>query len=145
MTSIGSQAFSECTGLLGIYFAGNAPATVGTELFTIDNYTNLKTFYLTGSTGWSTAFWGYPSSGPAAHLWNPTLQSSGTNFGIVNNQFGFNITGTTNLTVAIEASTNLGNPNWTALTNVSLTNGSFYFTDPQWSNFPARFYGLGFP
>ena len=36
-------------------------------------------------------------------------------------------------------------PVWTTLTNVTLTNGSFYFSDPQWTNYPARFYGLGFP
>ena len=69
------------------------------------------------------------------------------NFGISNNQFGFNITNglTTNIPIAVEACTNLANPVWIPLTNVTLSNGSFYFSDPQWTNYPARYYGLGFP
>ena len=39
---------------------------------------------------------------------------------------------------------NLANPVWIPVTNVTLTN-SFYFTDPQWMNYPARYYGIGFP
>jgi len=78
-------------------------------------------------------------------LWNPLIQANGANFGVRSNQFGFNITGTTNFTVVVEACTNLASPVWTPLQTVTLTNGSFYFTDPQWTNYPSRFYGLGLP
>ena len=45
----------------------------------------------------------------------------------------------------VEACTNLASPVWTPLQTITLTNGSFYFSDPQWTNYPGRFYGLGSP
>jgi hypothetical protein len=45
----------------------------------------------------------------------------------------------------VEASTNLTSQVWTPLQTVTLTNGSYYFSDPQWTNYPCRFYSLGFP
>jgi hypothetical protein len=78
-------------------------------------------------------------------LWNPLIQANGTNFGVTNNQFGFNITGTNNYTVVVEACTNLACPVWTPLQTATLTNGSFYFSDPQWTNYSSRYYGLGLP
>ena len=36
-------------------------------------------------------------------------------------------------------------PVWTPLRTVTLTNGSFYFSEPLQTNTPARFYGLGLP
>ena len=78
-------------------------------------------------------------------LWNPLIQVGDGSFGVKNNKFGFKITATNNFTVVVEASTNLANPVWTPLQTVTLTNGSCYFSDPQWRNYPARYYGLGFP
>ena len=46
-------------------------------------------------------------------LWNPLIQASGTSFGVQSSQFGFNITGTTNIPIVVEACTNLANPQWT--------------------------------
>ena len=34
---------------------------------------------------------------------------------------------------------------WMPLQSVSLTNGSFYFSDPQWTNYPGRFYRIRSP
>jgi len=102
--------------------------------------TNVTVYYLPGTTGWSNTYQGVP-----AVLWNPQIQASDGHFGVRSNQFGFNITGTANIPIVVEACTNLANPVWTPLTNVSLTNGSFYFSDPQWTNYPGRFYGIGFP
>ena len=53
-------------------------------------------------------------------------------------------TGTANIPVVVEASTNLGS-GWVPLQSVSLTNGDFYFSDPQWTNYPGRFYRLRSP
>ena len=79
-------------------------------------------------------------------LWNPLIQASSANFGVQNNQFGFTITNTQPIyPIVVEACANLASPVWTPLPNVTLTNGSFYFSDPQWTNYSARFYGLGFP
>jgi hypothetical protein len=73
------------------------------------------------------------------------IQAGGAAFGVLNNQFGFNITATNNYTVLVEACTNLANPIWTPLQTVTLTNGLFYFTDPLWMNYASRYYGLGLP
>ena len=60
-------------------------------------------------------------------------------FGVRSNQFGFNITGTADIPVVVEASTNLVPASWTALQTCTLTNGSVYFSDPRWTNYPGRF------
>jgi len=78
-------------------------------------------------------------------LWNPLIQTAGAKFGVQSNQFGFNITGTNNFKVVVETCTNLANPVWTPLQTVTLTNGSVHFSDPQWKNYPTRYYGLGLP
>jgi hypothetical protein len=83
--------------------------------------------------------------GPQAVLWNPRIQTGDGGFGVQSNQFGFNITGTNDFTVVVEACTNLASPDWIPLQTNTLTNGVFYFSDPQWTNFPNRYYGLGFP
>jgi hypothetical protein len=141
-TNIGPNAFGVCTNLVGAFFAGNTP-TVSEPFSLPDGYswdTDVTVYYLPGATGWSNTFAGVP-----AVLWNPVIQTTNGNFGVENNQFGFNITGTANIPVQIEACTNLSNSIWTPLQTLTLTNGSAYFSDPQWSNFPTRFYALGFP
>jgi len=55
------------------------------------------------------------------------------------------ITGTTNIPIVVEACTNLASPVWTPLTNVNLTNGLFYFSDTQWTNYPGRYYRISSP
>jgi hypothetical protein len=36
----------------------------------------------------------------------------------------------------------LANLQWCPVQTNTLTEGSAYFTDPQWTNYPARFYRL---
>jgi hypothetical protein len=78
--------------------------------------------------------------------WNPLIVSNGISIGVQSNCFGFTITNrtTTNIPIVVEACTNLAWPVWTAVTNVMLTN-TFHFSDPQWTNYSVRYYGLGFP
>ena len=54
--------------------------------------------------------------------------------------YGFTISGVTNQTIVVEASTNLSNwqPIWTNTLSAVSTN----FVDPQWLNHPRRFYRL---
>ena len=59
-----------------------------------------------------------------------------------NNQFGFNITGTTNIPIVVEASPSLASPVWTPLLTLTLTNGSFYFSEPFQPNISGRFYRI---
>jgi hypothetical protein len=74
-----------------------------------------------------------------------TMQTSDDSFGLRTNRFGFNITGPSNLVVVVEASTNLANPGWSPVRTNTLTGGSSYFNDAQWTNYPTRFYRLRWP
>ena len=76
--------------------------------------------------------------------WNPQIQSGG-NFGIWSNQFGFTITGDSNLVVIVEACTNLTLSVWSPVETQMLTEGVSYFYDPNWTNYPSRFYRLSMP
>jgi hypothetical protein len=93
-------------------------------------------YYLPWTTGWSTPF-----GGIAAVLWNPQAQ----NLGVQANQFGFTITGPSNLVIVVEACTNLVNAVWVPVATNTLTGGSSYFSDPDWTNYPCRFYRLRSP
>lgn len=139
VTNIGPDALHSCPALSNAYFAGSAPTVFSDVLAN----TNAIAYYLPGTAGWP-AF--SAQTGVPSVLWNPLIQPSAANFGILNNQFGFTITnaGTTNIPIVIEACTNLANASWTPLLSLTLTN-SFYFSDPQWTNYPNRFYAIGFP
>jgi hypothetical protein len=137
VTSIGEYAFPDCFSLGNVFFTGSAPAA---DSSVFDEDTNATVYYLPGAAGWSNTFAGLP-----AVLWNPLIQAGDGNFGVSNNQFGFDITGSTNIPILVEACTNLASPVWTPLQTVTLTNGSFYFSDPQWTNYSGRYYGLGLP
>jgi hypothetical protein len=137
VANIGDAAFVDCGNLTRVYFKGNAPV-VNSNLFLADE--NATVYYSPGTTGWGSPFAGLP-----AVLWNPMIQAGGKNFGLKNNQFGFNITGTANIPVVVEACTNLANPVWLPLQTVSLTNGLYHFSEPFQPGAPGRFYRVAFP
>jgi hypothetical protein len=134
VTTIGDYAFGYCTDLKRVFVEGNAPGAGGDYVFSGTG--NATVYYLPGSTGWGAAFEGRP-----AVLWNPLMQPSSVGPA----GFGFNITGTADIPVVIEAATNLGSANWVPLQSLNLTNGAFYFSDPNWANYPARFYRIRSP
>jgi hypothetical protein len=136
VASIEDEAFT-FTSLRGAYFHGNAPG-LGVDVFGSNR--KVIVYYLPGSTNWGTTFGGRPTM-----LWNPQAQTSDASFGVRTNQFGFNITGTTNIPIVIEACADLASPAWVPLQGCTLTNGSVYFCDPQWTNYPGRFYHLRTP
>lgn len=139
VTNIGDEAFAYCN-LEGIYFEGNPPAPDNDAgVFQGDN-NQATAYYLPGNTNWGSTFDGIPTV-----LWNPQAQTSDGSFGVLNNQFGFDITGTTNIPIVVEASTNLLNSVWTQLQSCLVTNGSIYFSDLQWTNYPDRFYRIRSP
>jgi hypothetical protein len=137
VTSIGANAFFWCANLTAVYFGGNAPSP-DSSVFDNDNAT-LHVYYLPDSSGWTSNYDGLPTV-----LWNPQVQTSGPDFALVDNKFGFNIVGATNLVVVVEACTNLSDPIWVPLSTNTLTSGSSYFSDPGWTNYPNRFYGFSF-
>jgi hypothetical protein len=75
-------------------------------------------------------------------LWNLLAHASRPSFGARPSPFGINVTGTPNLPIVVEASRNLASASWTGLQTCTLTNGSTCFTDPKWTNYPARFYRI---
>jgi len=141
VTNIGVLAFIGCTNLTSVFFRGNAPS-VGSSAFSGDT---AAAYYLPGTTGWGAKIGGLPTK-----LWNPLVQTSGASFGVRTNRFGFTLTGSSNLVVVVEACTNLSNPVWQPVQTNTLntfvgTNGTAYFSDPQWTNYPGRFYRLRSP
>jgi len=125
--------------LTGVYFQGNTPTpTNDSSVFSGDN--NGIVYYLAATTGWGPTFDGLPTM-----LWNPQAQTNDGSFGVQNNQFGFNIAGSSNLVVVVESCTNPANPVWSPVATNTLTGGTSYFSDPKWTNYPARFYRIRSP
>jgi hypothetical protein len=138
VTGIGQAAFLDCINLMGIYFSGNASVSI--DMWVFYNVTNATVYYLPDTTGWDTTFAGIPTA-----LWLPAVQTSDGSFGVQTDQFGFNINWASGKTVVVEACTNLSNPDWQPVQTNTLTTGSAYFSDPQWTNYPGRFYRLRTP
>ena len=142
VTSIGWYAFLNCFNLNSMFFRGNAPYAIwapppsgGPPL----GYPTIS-YYLPGTSGWEATYCGQP-----AYLLNPAPQTSGPSFGVGTNGFGFNITGTADIPIVVEASTNLTAAAWVPLQSCTLTNGLIYFSDPAWTNFPTRAYRIRSP
>ena len=133
---IGNEAFYGCTGLTSVYFRGDAPGFVSLGVFGEDP--NATLYYLPGTRGWGGIFLGRPTA-PWV-LPDPVILNFGPSFGVDASGFGFLISWVTHLPVVVEACTNLGNPNWSPLATNTLTDGSSYFSDPQWTNHLNRFY-----
>jgi hypothetical protein len=147
VTNIGDHAFERCTQLTAVYLEGNAP-TVGSFVFAnivspADNelaWDPAIIYYLPGTTGWGSTFGGLPLV-----LWTPQVVTANASFGVRTNPFGFTINWASGTSVAVDATPGLINPTWTPLLTNTLTGNSFYFSDPQWTNYPARFYRLRCP
>ncbi|HTB85851.1 MAG TPA: leucine-rich repeat protein [Candidatus Sulfotelmatobacter sp.] len=137
VTSIATLAFNADGDLTAIYFAGNAPA-IAWEAFNIQN--TAIVYYLPGTTGWNTNSSGLPTA-----FWPPRVQNCDAGFGVRTNQFGFNINWSSGQVVVVEAATNMVNPVWIPVATNTLTGSSSYFSDPQSTNFPGRFYRLRSP
>ena len=132
VTTIGDRAFAYLDNLTSVYFEGDAPVGEG-------DLNNFVTIYvLPGTTGW----WSWGSIG-AMLWWLPTMQTGDGSFGVQTNQFGFNINWASEKTVVVEASSDL--INWQPVQTNTLTTGTAYFSDPQWTNYPGHFYRLRSP
>jgi hypothetical protein len=144
VTTFGTAVFYGCHSLTGVYFQGNPP-TPTNDLTGFIGDNNAVAYYLPGTMGWGSTFDGVPTV-----MWNPQAQTGDGRFGVLTNQFGFNITGSSNLVIVVEACTNLANPFWTPVGTTTLntfvgTNGTSYFSDPQWTNYSSRYYRFTSP
>lgn len=136
VTRVESHTFGQCVKLTHVFFRGNAP---GISKIAFDPDTTAVAYYLPGTVGWE-----YPLPGPATALWNPQVRTDAT-LGIRTNRVGFTITGTANIPLVVEATTNLATGTWVALQALTLSNGSSYFSDAQWTNYRGRFYRIRSP
>ena len=151
LIGIGNDAFGNCGSLIAVYCHGNAPNVVPDEYLVSIHYGGSNVFsgamttvyYLPGTTGWAETFADNPTA-PWV-LPNPRILSNGPSFEVQTNGFGFIISWATNLSVVVEACANLTNPIWSPVGTNTLTGGSSYFSDPQWTNYPGRFYRLRSP
>jgi hypothetical protein len=118
---------------------GNAPSGDPT-IFSGESGT---AYYLPGTLGWTNKFGGWPTA-----LWyqpNPMIMGSGYGLGATTNGFGFTISWATNIPVVVEACADLANGNWCPLATNTLTSGTNYFNDSDWTNYPSRFYRIRSP
>jgi len=92
-------------------------------------------YYVPVETGWSNFS---SNTGIPVAPWLPTMQTGGPGF-------GFNINWASGQTVVVEACTNLASPDWQPVVTNTLPTGLAYFSDPQWTNYPGRFYRLSAP
>ena len=135
VTNIGTGAFIDCTGLTDVYFTGNG---VGARSAILGGADSATVYYLPGTTGWGptyadrpTAWWALPY---------PVILTTAPAFGIQDNAFEFRISWATNDSVVVDAATDPGNPTWASLSTNALADGWSHFSDPDWANYPTRFY-----
>jgi hypothetical protein len=141
VTSIGEAAFGGCIRLTSVYFTGNSPSpTNDSTVFSRDTKT---VYYLPGTTGWGAIFDGLPTA--PWFLPNPVILNNSPGFGVQPGGFGLTISWATNASVVVQAATNMANPVWIPVSTNTLTGGTNYFSDPQWTNYSARYYRLRSP
>ena len=142
LTTLDNLVFAYCDNLVGVYCKGNAPASNpplwGEGLSYASS--NVTVYYLPGTSGWGSTFAGRPTM-----LWNPQVLTTDGSFGVRQDQFGFNIAGTADIPIVIEATADLAATSWIPLQSCTLTNGLLYFSDPQWKNHSERFYRIRSP
>jgi uncharacterized delta-60 repeat protein len=68
----------------------------------------------------------------------PVILTGDGAFGVISNQFGFNVSGVSSQVVVVERSSNL--LQWLPLQTNTLGSSPVYFSDPAWSQTPHRFY-----
>jgi hypothetical protein len=128
--------FKDCANLTNVTFLGDVPYLGDYTEFTDDQIPATVIYYYYGTSGWDTGFGGLPTVMLGAPP--PQIGGKGSGAGVQAGQFGFAVNGVANQTVVVEASTDL--IDWQPVWTNTLTGSSANFTDPLWTNFPARYY-----
>lgn len=136
ITRIGSAAFGYCS-LDGVYFRGNPPELEG---LVFEHLEKTIIYYLPETVGWTSTF-----GGRSTRLWNPKVMFNDATFGVKAGEFGFTISGTSNLIVVVEASSDLLNPVWIPVGTNILAGGSSFFADQHRLEDVTRAYRLRSP
>jgi hypothetical protein len=137
VTTLEDLAFKNSVNLSGIYFLGDVPSVAAGSFVGCDA---AIIYRLQEASGWGTMFGGRP-----VVIWNPKMEVANADSGLGPNLFGFNISGSNDFTVVVEASTNLTTGTWETVSTHSLSNRNYFFTDPKFSVYPERFYRLRTP
>lgn len=134
VSTIGVGAFNDCAGLTSVFYKGNAPRLVDAS-FVFYQAVNVTNYYIPGTTGWGSTYGTRPTA-----LWLPQLEPSALN--TQTNGFGFDVHWASGRSVVVEACTNLTNPVWVPVRTNTLSEDTVRFSDPDWSQYPGRFYRL---
>jgi hypothetical protein len=134
VTNIGQSAFFNCSNLSYFTFLGNAPVLGGNAFGSVA--AGAKVYYYFGTTGWGPTYGGLPT----VMLGAPAPQVGSGSAGVKPGGFGFTLRGVVNQNIVVEASTNLAN--WQPIWSTTLLTPSTNFVDPDWVNYPDRFYRL---
>jgi hypothetical protein len=137
VTNIDQRAFGDCANIRGAYFEGNAP-TGDATVFSGDNISTI--YYLPGTSGWGSSYGSRPTA-----VWQPAILTTDGFFGAQGGQFGFNLSWASNMTVTVQANSDLTTTNWSSLQSCVLTNGTFYFSESLQGNAVGRYYRLSYP
>jgi hypothetical protein len=131
VTFIEDAAFDFCVSLAEVTFLGDAPYTDNG----LDGSGAAATvYYYYGAADWGTMYNGLPTM----MLGAPAPQIVAGTAGVTPDGYGFTVAGVLNQTIFIDASTNLAN--WQSIWTNTLSDVSTGFVDPQWINYPRRFY-----
>ena len=138
MIAFGVGMFYGCSSLTSAYFLCNPPPCNGSpgSLNTDTFYGEVgMVYYAPNTTGWTNVYGGWPTA-----AWKPKIVGAGGGAAAGGSNFHFNISWMPNTSMVVEGSTDL--LNWTPVSTNRLTSGAAYFSDPQWTNYPSRFYRL---
>jgi hypothetical protein len=132
-----SGDFSDCPNLTSIYLMGAENSVIAPYFVWIPtNAVAMPTaYYLPGAN------LSFVSGIPTAP-WLPQILARDGSFGFQANQFSFNIAWASGWNVEVDACTDLAQAAWSPVAYSTITNGLSYFSDPQWTNYPSRFYRL---
>ena len=131
VVTIGSYVFYNCSSLARLYFVGAPPS-----LRWFGFYATTATIYYLPSHA---AQWPSTYDGRPALCWNPIIGNMSAPSSTT--PFSFAITGTTNIPVAVEASTNLAARTWDRLLTTNIPPaGILEFSDADAASHPFRLY-----
>jgi sugar lactone lactonase YvrE len=114
----------------------------GGDLFLTSGSTGSRSIIRVTASGVQSTF-ASGFSNPVGLAFQPELV--GVDPGVRTNQFGFTLFGISYPLLVVEACTNLENPSWSPVSTNTLTGGWSYFSDPEWTNYPVRFYRIRLP
>ena|GEM_PF-5169925 len=132
LTNLGSSAFSYCSNLERVYFAGAPPATGAYVFFGSPKVT---VYFLPTASGWGATFGDRPTK-----LWDPEFTAAA--FG--RDGMRLTLTGTPEIPIAVDRSTNLNALSWSRILITNLTQSSLELLDPA-ATTSAAFYRIAGP